>query len=1577
MRCLFTLLFIFFILQSSFSTPICFADSNWQSIGPNGGDVNSIIIAPANSQTIFAATWSAGVFKSSNGGGSWNAVNSGLINPNIFTLSIDPQNSQTIFAGTPAGVFKTVDGGNNWTQMNSGLADLFIHSLVISPADSQTIYAGTSTGGIYKTVNGGSRWDLVDGGLTTADVDSLAISTADGQTIYAGTSGGLFKSTDGGATWSSSSNGLTVASVISLVIDPSASQTVYAGTTDGVFKSANGGANWSAASSGLTGSYIYSMAIDPATPRTIYAATGNGLCKSGNGGASWSASGDGLAAAATKSLAIDPGAPQTIYAGTNGVGVFKSSNGGTGWKAVNSGLSAIWIYSLKIDPANNLTVYAGGDAGRVYKTTDAGKSLNTLFIGATTAISSLAIDPAYSQTIYAGTIGGGVYKSVNGGNDWTQSGLMTKEVFSLVIDPANNQTLYAGTESDGVYKSLNAGNSWTLMSSGLTATRIWSLAIAPKNSQVIYAGTGAGGFKSLNGGSNWTQMANGLPATTIACLVTDPNDNQTVYAAPTMAGVFKSINGGVSWTAINSGLPSQQSVQSLAFDPTDSQTVYAGARDLFKSTNGGDSWVALNTGLASTSFYSLAIDPTNPQAIYGGTIGAGIYRSISSSTAPYITSTSNTAFAVGTPGSYTLSATGSPSPVFSMTGSLPIGVTFSSTTGVLNGTPAAGSAGTYNLLFSASNGIPPDATRGVTLTVLPAVPLNLAIVTPAANSKTATLPSISGTASGAGLAKIEVQITDGTYYLQPNSTFTTTPAWLTASGTTNWTLDTSSVPWVDGISYAVLARASDGTTPTQPLKSTVKILASSSKAYSQISLSFTPSNLKSGDTTVATGQIIRLPDDGSSMAGLPVDLIIMPPSTSANPTPAPIVIPVTTGSSGYFASTPLTQFITPGVYLAQVRFDGNSTLAACSTVPQPLYINIQSGYAIIITGKAPDNSLLDQHTASADTIYATLVNKRGFLPGNITYLKSTRSLAVTTQQIQDAITIWARDKIAAAPAPIYIIMIDHGTQNGFVLGDQTLSAENLKGYLESLEADPAVVASGALSSFNRFVIIGSCYSGEFVPKLSKSGRVIITSAAPDEQSLAGVNVFGITSGALYGGDYFIDTFFSFFGRGETVKDSFNGAISALSVRDPRTIPLGLHYGSYDILAQHPLLDDDGDGVPSYNLTGSNDGIKSAALTLGEGIMVNGLGNPADIASVTSTDTLPNSTTSKQLWLAANINSRVGRAWAEIRRPGSQTSGSGSGQFIPTLDMIPLIYDGTDWVGTYTTFTGPGTYDIFYYTQDNQTGDISPSAHSTVYKQLANNTAPSAFSLTSPGDAGSVSPMFPLAWQEATSNNAVTYTLLVATNQSFTNTVYKQESIPHAATYMPNDALKDPASASGGYYCQNGDTYCYWKVQAIDSFGAVSESNSSSFTIVATNGLPGIVYGYLRDSATGAPIAKATIKVGSATATTLSNGAFLMEMTTGNYSISVTAATGYQLKSFPSVIVTAGRVTNAGMTLAANTATSKPGDCNGDNIVSIAEVQSAINMFLGLKPVQACVDQDSNGVVTISEVQKVINSFLGL
>ena len=85
-----------------------------------------------------------GVFKSTNGGTNWTAINTGLTNTYVYALAIDPQTPDTLYAGTDGGgVFKSTNGGTNWTAINTGLTNTYVSALAIDPQTPETLYAGT------------------------------------------------------------------------------------------------------------------------------------------------------------------------------------------------------------------------------------------------------------------------------------------------------------------------------------------------------------------------------------------------------------------------------------------------------------------------------------------------------------------------------------------------------------------------------------------------------------------------------------------------------------------------------------------------------------------------------------------------------------------------------------------------------------------------------------------------------------------------------------------------------------------------------------------------------------------------------------------------------------------------------------------------------------------------------------------------------------------------------------------------------------------------------------------------------------------------------------------------------------------------------------------------------------------------------------------------------------------------------------------------------------------------------------------------------------------------------------------
>jgi photosystem II stability/assembly factor-like uncharacterized protein len=123
--------------------------------GSNPGTVpNVIAIDPSNRQTIYIGGYDGGpydggedgLFKSTNGGGTWSKVMNGLPEESVFAFGIDPHTTTTVYVALRTGVFKSIDGGNNWTLFNSGLENISVRSIVVDPADTNIVYAATSLG---------------------------------------------------------------------------------------------------------------------------------------------------------------------------------------------------------------------------------------------------------------------------------------------------------------------------------------------------------------------------------------------------------------------------------------------------------------------------------------------------------------------------------------------------------------------------------------------------------------------------------------------------------------------------------------------------------------------------------------------------------------------------------------------------------------------------------------------------------------------------------------------------------------------------------------------------------------------------------------------------------------------------------------------------------------------------------------------------------------------------------------------------------------------------------------------------------------------------------------------------------------------------------------------------------------------------------------------------------------------------------------------------------------------------------------------------------------------------------------
>jgi photosystem II stability/assembly factor-like uncharacterized protein len=344
--------------------------------------------------------WLAGgqdIFVSVLGPGGTNLVQSTYLgsggNEIGFRIALDPAGNAYVTGSeddfrfpvtpsdlNPGGIYRSDDGGATWNSSSAGLVHVNIKSLGIDPVAPGKIYAGTAHG-VARSGNGGATWETIIGGSPTTTglapsiavdgVTALAIDPVAPATVYGGTAAaGVFKSLDGGVNWSLTSTGLLNLSVNALAVDPLTPATLYAGTAGGVYRSTNGAANWSAFNSGLGSQNVGALAVNPATPATLYAATANGVYRSVNRATNWSAVNNGLTNLSTLSLVINPVTPSTVYVGT-AQGLFKTVNSGTNWNGLHVAAGVSNYNALAIDPQSPSTLYAATSAG-LFQSTDAG-----------------------------------------------------------------------------------------------------------------------------------------------------------------------------------------------------------------------------------------------------------------------------------------------------------------------------------------------------------------------------------------------------------------------------------------------------------------------------------------------------------------------------------------------------------------------------------------------------------------------------------------------------------------------------------------------------------------------------------------------------------------------------------------------------------------------------------------------------------------------------------------------------------------------------------------------------------------------------------------------------------------------------------------------------------------------------------------------------------------------------------------------------------------------------------------------------------------------------------------------------
>jgi hypothetical protein len=591
---------------------------SWNAIGwnPGIGRINAVTVDPNNSNTIYVGTPAGGCWKSTNGGNSWIPLTDNLSSLGVSGIAIDPTNSNTIYIATgdgdgndtySIGVLKSTDGGNTWgsTGLNWLTSQTRVmRKIIIDPLNADVLFVATSNG-LWKTTNAGNSWTSVLSG----SIRDVEFNPFNSNTVFACTSTQFYKSNSGGNTGSFSTitNGTPNANVGRLSIAVTANDTNYIY----LLASNSGDASFLGLYRSIDGGNSFSLRTN--SPNVF------GWSTSGNdsGGQSWY----------DMALAVSPTNKNEVF--TGGVNLWRSLNGGATLTAISQWNWPTGSYEYVHADIHTIdyfgsTLFSCSDGG-IFKSTNSGNTFSDITFGIQhSQFYKLGTSTTNSGIIMAGAQDNGCYLLKNG--TWTH--VTGADGMECVVDYSNTNNLYSTSQNGTVYKSTNGGNSFNSITSSINGSGAWvtPFTLDPSNPNTIYLGYNEV-WKSTNGGSSWSTISS-FASNKLKSLVVSPSDNNVIYAANDNI-IFKTTNGGSSWTNITSGLPNNAityiSVHNL--NPNIlwvSLSGFTSGEKVYQSTDGGLTWINVSSNLPNLPINCVVYENGSNNGIYVGT-DMGVY----------------------------------------------------------------------------------------------------------------------------------------------------------------------------------------------------------------------------------------------------------------------------------------------------------------------------------------------------------------------------------------------------------------------------------------------------------------------------------------------------------------------------------------------------------------------------------------------------------------------------------------------------------------------------------------------------------------------------------------------------------------------------------------------------------------------------------------------------------------------------------------------------------------------------------------------------------------------------------------
>jgi photosystem II stability/assembly factor-like uncharacterized protein len=640
-----------------------------RSIGPAvaSGRVMTIAVDPTNKAVIYIGAASGGVWKTLNGGVSWQPVFDTQGSFSIGWIAVDPERPHIVWVGTGErnsqrsvaygdGVYKSEDGGRSWT--NVGLkASEHIGRIVVDPKEGDTVYVAAQgplwapggDRGLYKTTDGGRSWSQVLKISENTGVSDVVIDPRNPDVLVAsayqrrrhfftmingGPESAIHRSTDGGKTWKKVSSGLPDEQLgrIGLAISPVSPDVLYANVEaanakGGIFRSTDNGVTWERRTDYNAGAMYYGdVFADPVNVDRIYVPDVI-FQVSDDGGKTLRSLGQRHMHVDNHVIWVDPDDTKHMLVGNDG-GLYRSFDGAATWMFFPN-LPLAQYYDVDADSAAPFyNVYGGlqdnNSLGGPSRTRSEHGILNQDWFVTQDGDGFVSrVDPEDPNTIYAALQHGvitrydkrtgeriGIQPQENKGGvplrwNWDSP---------FIISPHSHTRLYMGAQF--LYRSDDRGSSWTIVSPDLTRQidrntlpvmgRIWGPDAVAKNTSTALYGN-------------------------ISAVAESPKREGLLYVGTDDGLVQVSEDAGGHWRKIDRlpGVPADAYIARVRASQHDAATVYVAAENhqngdfkpyLLKSIDGGRTWKSIAGDLPERgSVYAIAEDHVDPNLLFAGT----------------------------------------------------------------------------------------------------------------------------------------------------------------------------------------------------------------------------------------------------------------------------------------------------------------------------------------------------------------------------------------------------------------------------------------------------------------------------------------------------------------------------------------------------------------------------------------------------------------------------------------------------------------------------------------------------------------------------------------------------------------------------------------------------------------------------------------------------------------------------------------------------------------------------------------------------------------------------------------------